>query len=339
MKLRISTLCILAPIALGACSEEGCEPNETQTSISIAVQIAQPRDNLMLMLSPAKPVWGNFDDLYPMPGKPLAVVPANQEEVVLQLESYDGPVFESQDGMAVFFLLSTFQDLNSDGSHQVGEPIDGLSDTVLAYFETVGCGDWRGFYVPGWNAIEPRSPDPAPASLEDLLVGSELQLEHELVLNLQMNPNEKDRVAIAPESMWEGKPNLSALVDKSSSETLQISLPEVIPEDHLQGKDVAGETYSDWYFGVHWPLLIEDLNASGHFDADDSIRSAFCISGTEFPAKIGHYPEADTLEDALFFKRSKRQPGWGLYKELDGEWRLSDPTDLESLSPGTCPLP
>ena len=339
MKPLVSTDFIFSQMCLWACSSEDCEPSEWQSTATVTIQVAQPSDNLLLMISPAKPGWGDFDAILPAPGEPLAVVPANQAEISLELEDYDGPLFEAQGSSSVFFLLSTFLDLNGDGEHQVGEPFEGLSDTVLAYFGTVGCEEWRGFFVPGWNAIEPRDPSPAPASFNPIRIDNTLRLNQELILDLAMSQDDRHRVVIAPESIWTDNKSLAPLIDRATSDTLEIVFPEVLPEEHLQDVDIAGDTYSDWFFGVHWPLLIEDLNGSGHFDSEDQVTEAFCSASSEAPMKIGHYPEADTLEDALFFKRSGRQPGWGLYKDLEGTWTWVDPEDLDTLTPGSCPLP
>ena len=54
-------------------------------------------------------------------------------------------------------------------------------------------------------------------------------------------------------------------------------------------------------------------------------------------AKIGHYPEADTLEEAFHLIAQHRTPGWGLYLEdPSGEWRPADSSLIGPLSPSGC---
>ena len=116
---------------------------------------------------------------------------------------------------------------------------------------------------------------------------------------------------------------------------ISIPAPEEIPEDHLQSTDIAGFQYSDWYYGVELPLWIENQSAYNSFGTEGTVRS-FCSQQNE-AIKIGHYPEADTLEEAFHLVAEQRTPGWALYVEDSSEtWREVDPMDLGPLTDLGC---
>ena len=118
-------------------------------------------------------------------------------------------------------------------------------------------------------------------------------------------------------------------------QNLNLVLPEDIPEEHLQSTDVEGSQYSDWFYGVEVPLWVENQEAFESY-GNDALVLPFCSAQQE-AVRIGHYPEADKLEEAFHLVANNRTPGWGLYLEdVSGSWRPADPSLLSALTTRGC---
>ena len=286
------------------------------------------------MLVPAKPSHSSFGELVPLSEAYRVIAPEELSETV-ELLPYEGPYFENHESELMLFLVAHFADTNQSGAHETGEPILGLSTTLLAYFNRVGCGVWGGKFQQGWNALELRESGPAPYSLDAIDVPANLISQRDLELQLGMEPSTDSRVVLTPETAWRNQLSATPLLDTPTAESLTLVLPEEIPEDHLQSTDIAGVQYSDWYYGVELPLWIENQSAYNSFGTEGTVRS-FCSQQNE-AIKIGHYPEADTLEEAFHLVAEQRTPGWALYVEDSSEgWRAADPMDLGPLTDLGC---
>lgn len=324
-----------AILFLAACeSDPTCETAEETLTALVSFQLEASDPELSLMLVPAKPSLTAFEDLVPL-SEPYRVLPADELNTSVELLPYDGPHFQSDDSELMLFLIAQFIDTDSSGSHETGEPILGLSKTLLGHFNRVGCGSWGGKFQQGWNALQLREDGPAPFSLAALDLPSNLLTRRDLALELTMESTADARVVLTPETAWLNQLQATPLLDAPAAESLTLRLPEEIPEDHLQPTDIAGSQYSDWFYGVELPLWIENQSAYDSFGADAQAQP-FCTTRQE-AVKVGHYPEADSLDEAFHLVSEDRIPGWGLYiEDPESGWRSVEPSHIDALTPDNC---
>ena len=315
-----------------------CESTEDLSTLSMTIHLENSDSLTSLLLTPAKPSSKMFSEIVPLDESYRVLSPENLEEPLV-LEPYEGPFFELDDAEVMFFLVSQFYDTNQDGVHNTGEVFLGLSETVLAYFNRVGCNEWRGLFHTGWNAVELRDSGPVPYALDGFTVPANLNLTTEINLTLEMDTSDSSRVVLTPEDPWNTGIAATPLVNVATAENLLLSLPEEIPEDHLQPYDVTGTQYSDWFYGVELPLWVHDQEAYTQFGETEGSVESFCTEEGH-PVKIGHYPDADTLEEAFHLVAENRAPGWGVYVERQsGTWSQVDAETLGPLATQTCEVP
>ncbi|MEC7241380.1 MAG: hypothetical protein VXW32_09080 [Myxococcota bacterium] len=325
----------LAMLFLAACdTAPTCETGTETLEAVVSFQVALEDPATSLLILPAKPSSKAFEDLIPL-SDPYRVLSFEESQGDVELLPYVGPFFEDEESELMLFLVAQFVDTDGDGAHSTGEPVIGLSPTILAYFTRVGCGVWGGKFQKGWNALQLRDSGPAPFALTAFQIPANLLTQRNLELDLAMETSADSRVVLVPETSWTNQLGFAPLVDTPTAESLRLELPEEIPEGHLQSTDVAGTQYSDWFYGVELPLWIENQQALESYGTAAEVLP-FCSAQQE-TAKIGHYPEADTLEEAFHLIAEDRRPGWGLYLEDSrGDWRWVDPSLIGPLSPLGC---
>jgi hypothetical protein len=323
-----------------------CHPDsncgiEGETPDALAVfQIQAPQPLAVLEWVPALPHWGPFSELV-LFEEAWTQQPADSTQVTLNLDTPPSLLAEDHNARALFFVPALFQDNNLDGLHSPDEPYLSVSTQVIGYFESVGCEEWSELAHPGWNGIDLSGPQPTSWNLEDFSLGEDLRSMDTLTVAVQLDAGDGLRVALAPERIWLDDFMVSSLLDQTATTTMTLEMPFSPPENHLQTSDVAGDRFLDWQYAVELPLLYTDTNNSGNLDWDDSLEQALCAwtDETALAARIGHYPEPDTAEEALYMKTNPVQAGWGLYVEtVANGWAAVDP-EAFTLAPGDCPLP
>ena len=326
--------CLAIPLLAACNSAPTCETGDETHQTWVSFQTDSEEQIESLLLVPTKPSQTSFQDLVPL-SEPYRVLSPVEAEEEVALQPYEGPFFESDDSELMLFLVAEFLDMDGNGAHDPGEPILGLSSTLLAYFNRVGCGDWGGKFHRGWNAVQLRDSGPAPFNLSAVALPRNLETNRDLELKLAMEASPDSRVVVVPEAAWNNQLDPTPLVDAPTAESLNLVLPEDIPEEHLQSTDVEGSQYSDWFYGVEVPLWVENQEAFESY-GNDALVLPFCSAQQE-AVRIGHYPEADKLEEAFHLVANNRTPGWGLYLEdVSGSWRPADPSLLSALTTRGC---
>jgi len=323
-----------------------CDPDsncgiEGEVPTALAVfQIEAPQANTVVEWVPALPHWGPFSKLV-LFEEAWTQRPADTTQVTLNLDTPLSLLAEDHNAMALFFVPALFQDTNLDGLHSPDEPYLSVSTQVIGYFESVGCEEWSEFARPGWNGIDLSGPQPTSWDLQDFSLGEELRSTDTLAVAVQLEVTNNLRVALAPERIWLDEFMVPSLLDQAATATMTLEVPFAPPENHLQTSDVAGGRFLDWQYAVELPLLYSDTNGSGNLDWDDTLEQALCAwtDETALAARIGHYPEPDTAQEAFYMKTNPVQAGWGLYVETEANsWVVADPEQI-TLAPGDCPLP
>jgi hypothetical protein len=286
---------------------------------------------------PALPSWGSFESLI-LTDQAWLEVPATSNTVEVNLNTAPSLLAENNDARGILLVPALFRDQNGDGIHSPDEPYLSLSNKVLGYFESVGCGTWADIAQTGWNGIDLSGISPEIWDLESFSLEQELASMDQISVSLTLEEGENLGVVLAPELIWLDEFLVAPLRDQPAKASMTFDLSASPPENHLQAFDVTGERFIDWFYAVELPLLYADDDLSGSFSLEDSLESALCEQNNDYPARIGHFPEPDTLQEAFYMKTQPFQAGWGLYLETDDSWHVVDPTEV-NLSAGGCPLP
>jgi hypothetical protein len=268
---------------------------------------------------------------------------ADTEQLTLSLDTPHPLLAEDQGARALFFVPMLFRDEDLNGLHSPDEAYLSVSSQVIAYFESVGCGEWAEVAHTGWNGLDLSGPQPSPWDLQAFSLGEELRTVESMQLRVELETVNALRVALAPERIWLDEFMVAPLVDQAGRSSMTLDLPFSPPENHLQAQDIAGDRFRDWQYAVELPLLYTDTNDSGTLDWDDDLAQALCLSEASsdrtLAARIGHAPEPDTAAEALYMKTNPVQAGWGLYLKPESKgWYPVDP-ETNPLVPGDCPLP
>ena len=291
---------------------------------------------LILELWPALPISDRFEDLVVL-DEPWLQVLLTQTPMTVDLERYEGITHTSDNSQLTVLLPAIFEDQDGDGQHSQGEPYWALSKNALVYAKQLECGTWGALLQTGWNAVTFNEDGLAASDLNAIQLATNLAPVETFSVKIEAEKDEDLAVIIASERIWAEDFWVSPLLDQPSEPSMEITLPTLPPDAHLQEQDVSGRRFLDWYYAVELPLLYRDENTSGHFDTDDTIVEAFCVD--EQPIRMGHYPEADHIDEAFYLVKEDLQPGWGLYQEHDANpWKPIDPAS-HVLTPGNCPLP
>ena len=291
---------------------------------------------LILELWPALPISEDFKDLVVL-DEPWLQIPITSPSISVDLEAYEGIAHSSENATITAFLPAVFEDKDGDGQHSQGEPYWALSQTALVYAEYLDCSSWSEHIQTGWNAVLFSADGMESASLEAIEIQSNLLPLDNFSITLETEDADSLSVAIASQRIWLEDYWVAPLVDQPSEASMEITLPPLPPDEHLQPLDVANTRFLDWYYAVELPLIYQDDNDSGAFDTSDSLVQAFCAGDNAI--RIGHYPEADRIDEAFYLTKMGIQPGWGLYQEtMSKQWLAADSASLV-LTPGSCPLP
>lgn len=327
------------PLLLVACGPDSTCGVEGETPQGIAVfQITEPQGDFVLELVPALPNWDSFENLI-LTDEAWLEVPATSNTVEVNLDTAPSLLAENNEARGILLVPALFRDQNGDGIHSSDEPYLGLSNKVLGYFESVGCGTWADIAQTGWNGIDLSGISPKSWDLESFPLEQELASMDQISVSLTLEEHEDLGVVLAPELIWLDEFLVAPLRDQSATSSMTLELSTSPPENHLQAFDVTGERFLDWFYAVELPLLYADDDLSGSFSLEDSLESALCEKNNDYAARIGHFPEPDTLQEAFYMKSHPFQAGWGLYLEtMDDSWQVVDPTEV-NLSAGDCPLP
>jgi len=313
-----------------------CELGQTAHETQARFYIDTLDSPLILELWPALPISEHFEDLIVLDESWLQQ-PFIDTEITVDLPPYEGVSHSSDSGQITAFLPAIFEDKDGDGQHSQGEPYWTLSQTVLLYANDLACGAWSQHIEAGWNAVTFSKEGLKPANLNAIeLVPNLLSIE-DFSIAMESENSESLSVAFASQRIWREDYWVEALIDQPSQASMQVTLPTLPPDEHLQAVDVSNTRFLDWYYAVELPLLYRDDNDSGALDIDDSLIQAFCDNDAAI--RIGHYPEADRIDEAFYLIKEDIQPGWGLYKEsAPSQWTQVDPL-THVLTPGSCRLP
>ena len=138
----------LAMLFLAACDtaptcETGAETLEAVVSFQVALE--DPATSLLIL--PAKPSSKAFEDLIPL-SDPYRVLSFEESQGDVELLPYVGPFFEDEESELMLFLVAQFVDTDGDGVHSTGEPVIGLSPTIIAWAAASGAGNSRKAGMP-----------------------------------------------------------------------------------------------------------------------------------------------------------------------------------------------
>jgi hypothetical protein len=327
------------PLLLVACRPDSTCGVEGENPQGIAVfQITEPQGDFVLELVPALPTWDSFENLI-LTDQAWLEVPATSNTVELNLDTAPSLLAENNEARGILLVPALFRDQNGDGIHSSDEPYLGLSNKVLGYFESVGCGAWADIAQTGWNGIDLSGVSPESWDLESFSLEQELASNDQISVSLTLDESEGLRVVLAPELIWLDEFLVAPLRDQAAAPSMTFELTKSPPENHLQAFDVTGERFLDWFYTVELPLVYTDDDLSGHFSLEDSLETALCEINHGDSARIAHFPEPDTLQEAFYMKTQPFQAGWGLYLDTtENGWHVVDPTEV-NLSAGDCPLP
>lgn len=327
------------PLLLVACRPDSTCGVEGANPQGLAVfQIEDPQGDLVLELVPALPAWGSFEEIV-LTDQAWQEIPATTNTVEVNLNDPPTLLAEDNDARGILLVPALFKDQNGDGIHSSNEPYLGLSKQVLGYFESVGCGVWGDIAHNGWNSIDLSGSFPESGDLESFSLEQALASKDEISVSLSLDESEGLRVMLAPELIWLDEFLVAPLRDRAAAPSMMFEITKRPPDNHHQAFDVTGGQFLDWHYTVELPLVYTDDDLSGNFGLEDTLETALCEINTDDAARIAHFPEPDTLQEAFYMKNQPFQAGWGLYLDTteDG-WQAVDPADI-LLGAGDCPLP
>jgi hypothetical protein len=224
------------------------------------------------------------------------------------------------DGTSGFATLPfVYIDDDANGVHTPEEQYIGLGTQGALYVVgEPGPALAAAGFASGWNAFSAQLAsgviEPHAAGLDGLSLEPQLIPQDRLLLEAtHEGAPDGLRVAMVPETVFDGVVDGPLIFDQPVSSTVQIPIEGPPPDAHLQDWGADGTQYRDWRYSVEFLVLYEDRDASGDFAMTDTIVGMGCVDG--LLARWQHSTEPDRAFEALYLATYEIIPAWSLWLE------------------------